>query len=370
MSPPQPQLVTTQDGAHGRPKSVPGNGQKSKLAARTDISSFGSWEAKVTARQLIVAALAWVYGETVMEVYRRVVIHGEQWIAPSSRKNGPAGGVRAELIGRGWLQREATSMLVQAQAAQASAVESAVNAVQRLREALVQVDEKLAWAKAGSSPRRVRQRHGLARRHDTLISGITRLQRRLDNNDIRVCFGTRKLALAGNNPAAHQYASRQQWRDQWDRARHGNWYCQGDKQAVGGNYAAQVVLDAAGKDCVRVHVPRFLAEQLGCEQSVQIPLQGGDHGRAELARAMERDRQDYQDRVKVWEQSQAHYRAQRALGFSEAGLGAIGLARPRKEKPDLFCYEAVSVRLCWRERKQAWYSEPVAHSMSLIYTRY
>ena len=336
-------------------KSTSGGEQQSKLAGQTDAASFGSWEAKITASEQVGAALAWAYSETVMEVYRRVVIHGEPWVVPSGHKGGPAGGVRAELIGRGWLQREATSMLVQAQAAQASAVESAVNALERLREALVQVDEKLAWAKAGTSQKRVRQRHGLSRRRDTLTASIERLQRRLDNHDIRVCFGTRKLALAGNNPAAYRYASRRQWRDRWDRARHSAWYCQGDKQAVGGNYAAQVTLDADGGDYAWVHVPRFLAGQLGCDQRIKILLQGGDHGRAELARAIQRDRQDHQNRIGAWEQSQAHYGVQRALGFSEAGLAAIGLAKPRQSQPDLLCHEAVSIRLCWRERKQAWY---------------
>jgi len=146
-------------------------------------------------------------------------------------------------------------------------------------------------------------------------------------------------------------------------------YCQGDKEAVGGNYAARIALGNGG-DCVLLRVPRFLAEQLGCEQQVRIPLQGGDHGRAELAHAMERDYQDRRARVEAWKLNGAHYGVQRALEMSEAGLAAIGLTKPRDTQPNLFCHEAVSVRLCWRERKQAWYSEPVAHSMSLIYTRY
>jgi hypothetical protein len=46
-----------------------------------------------------------------------------------------------------------------------------------------------------------------------------------------VCFGGRKLAVAGNDPVAHGYASHDVWHETWQRARSGVIYTKGDTEA-------------------------------------------------------------------------------------------------------------------------------------------
>jgi len=102
----------------------------------------------------------------------------------------------------------------------------------RATEDLDQVQRKLQWAMAGNSTKRRRQRHGLARRRDILTARVANLQQRLVYGDVRVCFGARKLALAGNDPVAHGYEShgvwQGTWQRTWQRARSGVSYIRGD----------------------------------------------------------------------------------------------------------------------------------------------
>ncbi len=97
------------------------------------------------------------------EVYRRVTVRGEPWFTAGR------GGVRGELIARGWSQWEATSMLVAARGAQDAAVEAAKFSLERSRERLAETAAQLARAKRGTSRTAVGKRHGLARGRSRLI---------------------------------------------------------------------------------------------------------------------------------------------------------------------------------------------------------
>ncbi len=66
------------------------------------------------------------------------------------------------------------------------------------------------------------KRHGLARRPDRLAARCERLRRALGDDDVRVFFGGRQLAAAGNDTLAQAYESREQWRARFDRARSGD----------------------------------------------------------------------------------------------------------------------------------------------------
>ncbi|MHB8332578.1 MAG: hypothetical protein ACYDEA_10340, partial [Candidatus Dormibacteria bacterium] len=160
--------------------------------------------------------LLWALGEewstSMREVYRRVVIRGEPWFTQGQ------GGIRSELIARGWSQREATSMLVAARGAQDSAVEATKFSMERSREQLVETARQLAKAQRGTSKRAVGKRHGLASRRSRLICRCGKLEKRLGSGSVRVCFGSARLARAGSRPESHDYASHQEWREVWERA--------------------------------------------------------------------------------------------------------------------------------------------------------
>jgi hypothetical protein len=307
--------------------------------------------AKVTSGTEVLEAVAAAWSEGMREVYRRAVVGGEEWFAKDGK------GLRSELIRRGWSQREATSMFVAAQGAQDGAVESAKLAMETVKGHLEQVGKKLTWAMAGTSAKRKSKRHGLARRRDTLAAQARRLERRLEAGDVRVCFGGRKLAVAGNDPAAHGYADRDEWRERWDRERSGQWFAQGDKEFPSGCPSARISLSSdRASGSVSIRVPSFLRGQLGCGEWHEIAVAGFSWRRDELARAMSWDQADLAARCLGWQDKTAHWGVQRSVGASEALLSHYGLKKPSATAPRLHTGSAVSVRLSWREEKQSWYA--------------
>ena len=91
----------------------------------------------------------------------------------------------------------------------------------------------------------------------------------------------------------------------WDRDRAGTYFVQGDKESTAGNWSVRIMLSPVG-DTLRLRVPSFLREQNQEKEFLTLPMVGLVYRRANLAAAL-------------------------------AGGTAI------------------SVRLTWREAKQAWY---------------
>ena len=112
------------------------------------------------------------FQSAVRPTYRRCVLFGEPWFV-AGRNDAHAGGVRSQLIARGWSQREATAISTTATAAQAAAIESTKLALQRSSQDLAVVEDRLATAMRRTSQRATR--HGLAgggtgRRRDASVS--------------------------------------------------------------------------------------------------------------------------------------------------------------------------------------------------------
>ena len=184
-----------------------------------------------------------IYGTTMREVYVRLIIKGEKKQA-----------IRSELIKRGWKEDEADSIIDTAKAAQEAAVESMKLALDNTRRQLEEVEKKLSWAMAGTSQKRKHQRHGLCRRRDKLQARVINIEKRLEENQVRVCFGGRKLARAGNHPEASGYKDHTEWRARWDRKRSGVIYVKGDSEASHGNCCAKIILDPDGQDKLRLRI--------------------------------------------------------------------------------------------------------------------
>lgn len=354
---------------------------KRSKAAKT---AYASCEAKVTEKERYPLLFAYgeVYAGAVLEAYRRCLVGQEPW----GEK------VRKELVSRGWREDEADSAYDTARAAHESAVESTKLALGTAREHLEEVGKRLAWAMAGTSNSRVRRRHGLVRRRDILSAKVARLEDRLATGDVRVCFGGRKLALAGNDPVAHGYRNRDEWRGRWHRARSGTVFIKGDAEASFGNSSAKVVL---GPDApvLRLRVPDMttgtgvrLRDLSGGEEWVEIPLSGFGYNRDELgsvlvhARTAAEARADWEVDRAWWHKVQGPWAeamgeigellssAEAVIEKAEAAgakLGGIprsaGLVKRLSKPVPTTQYKArrsvapVSVRACWRERKGAWY---------------
>jgi len=339
--------------------------------------TFVSSEAKVAdqARNgAFLRAYGEAWGQALREVYVRLIVHNE-----------PRQQVRTSLIQphlskneRPWREDEADSIIDTALAMQQGAIESTTLALDNARRALEEVERKLDWAMRGTSPKRRRQRHGLARRRDILAVRVARLEHRLEREDVRVIFGGRTLALAGNDPIAHGYKSRRQWHKCWTRARSGMIYVKGDVEANYANACAQVILadEPGGTDRLRLHVPnvvdargRRLRDLAKGQEWIEIACTGFCYGRDEIqaaqvpaesadeARTRWQADRDWWPRVEPW-----HDEASALAEVHEHHLGHRPTwARRLPTPPPMTPYKAkrasapVSVRICWREQKRAWY---------------
>ncbi len=334
--------------------------------------SFVSSEAKVTDQERfgpLLFAYGEVYGATLRSAYQRLVVRDEE------RQQ-----VRSSLIGAGWKEDEADSIIDAALAAHKAAIESTKLALDAAKRSLEEVEGKLAWAMAGDSAKRRRERHGLARRRDILATRVVNLERRLATGDVRVCFGGRKLARAGNDPAAHGYVSRAEWRGCWQRARSGVIYLKGDKEASFGNSCGKVVLaedtEGSSGDMLRLRIPDLatpagvrLRDLSGGEEWVEIPLQGLAYGREELEAALVPAETAAEARAR-WEADWSFWPGiepwrDEARVLAEALEYFTGkrpsFARRLPKPPPSNPYKAklasrpVAVRVCWREKKKAFY---------------
>ena len=256
----------------------------------------------------LIFALGDAWSTTMREVYTRCVVGLEPWFVTGSQ-----GGFRTELIARGWSQREATSLLRSAQGSQRSAIEAAKLQIHDLGARIKNLNQTLqktaptnkSGLRKSLTPKQYRKRHGLAQRRDILRSRMEHRQLEIDGDQVRVTFGGRQLAQAGNDPTTRGYASQAAWRGEWDRARAGTYFVAGDKESLAGNYSARIML-APECDTLRLRIPEFLRDLNQGKALLTLPISGLVYRRTNLEAAL---------------------------------VGGT----------------AVSIRLTWKESKQAWY---------------
>jgi len=348
--------------------------------------TFVSSEARVRDQERfgpLLRAYGEAFGTALRWSYMELVVHHTKRQA-----------VRSSLITSGWREDEADSIIDTALTSQVAAVESTTLALTRAKEDLDRVQRRLEWAMAGNSTKRLRQRHGLARRRDLLTARVAKLEKRLVHGDVRVCFGGRKLALAGNDPVAHGYGSHDAWQETWQRARSGVIYAKGDTEASFGNSCAKIILaeegDATPGHLLRLRIPDLttthgvrLRDLSDGQEWVEIPLDGFVHGRKELlaalrpvesaaeARARWQTDREFWPAVEPW-----HAEAEVLAKAGECYTGeSPSWAKSIPKPPPTTPYKArrasrpVSVRLVWREKKQAWYAiasvEPIQELIRL-----
>jgi hypothetical protein len=229
------------------------------------------------------------YGRAVREVYGRSVVGEEEWFVKGEKE------LRSELIARGWSQREANSIYKTATAAQESAVESTKLSLELKHEELIKVRHKLTKAP-------IHKRHGLARRRAKLTSKITKFEQLLEDDRVRVCFGSRRLLRATREWDANGYSSQAQAHAVWARKRAGMIYVEGDKEFLTGNASLRLQLSESG-DKLRLRVPSFLKHLSDGKAEVEIAVRGlaAKQGRAALEVAMTRDSEAYDKRLKTWQ---------------------------------------------------------------------
>lgn len=177
---------------------------------------------------------------------------------------------------------------------------------------------------------------------------------------MRVCFGGKKLALAGNDPLAHGYESRDHWRVRFDRARSGNFGLYGDAESSKANYSARIVLsDDRTDDAVVLRVPAFLRHLSDGKATVRIAVCGFANNRETLLWAMVPDFAGHNERVQSRERQRAIYATQASA--RAAGQQTPVPKPPTKSEPALCCNSPVSVRFHFDERLGGWYVQATFH---------
>lgn len=152
---------------------------------------FASGEAKVGDEWgPLLAAYGAAYGEALREAYMSIFARGAR------RQD-----MRRDLIGRGWKEDEADSIIDSATAAQAAAVESTKLALEGARAALVRIEEKFAWAIETDAKKRRRCRHGLSRRRDVLAGRVAGLERRMPTGTCGSASGARSSPSQPTTPS-------------------------------------------------------------------------------------------------------------------------------------------------------------------------
>jgi hypothetical protein len=167
-----------------------------------------------------------------------------------------------------------------------------------------------------------------------LTSEIEAVETRLAADQVRVCFGGRKLLRATRNWEANGYADQAAATAAWRRKRSGSIMIEGDRESSYGNPSLHVILDAdAARDgIVRIRLPHFVT---GTACWMDVPASGftSKQNRAAILAAQERT-----------------VRTDRRRGSKEDwDAGRPIKVRKRGANP-------VSVRLTWNEAKAAWYA--------------
>ncbi len=268
--------------------------------------------------------------------------YAEAWFVPPGPAT-PTGGVRSELIGRGWSKREANGLFVSAEWAHSGAVESTKLALERSRQDLEVLEERLSKARRREKDKP--KRHGMSRRQNRLRARVSEMESRLARDDVRVCFGSRRLALAGNDPAAAGFADRSQWRRTWQQARSGGFCLHGDRESTAGNYSARVRLSEDGRgDAIELRVPGFLRHLSGGAEWVEIPVVGfvEKNRRGMLAWAMSPDLATQRAAWAGRQRDRGIYEAQKAARAD--GQHVPLPKKPPKTDPKLCCHSPVTVR--------------------------
>ena len=105
--------------------------------------------------------------------------------------------------------------------------------------------------------------HQKKRRHANLHGRLTKLKTDHQDGVVRLCFGGKKLFNAQFNLAANGYASHQEWKAEWMRARSSQFFVLGSQDETAGNQSCQAVMTPEGEMNLQVRLPNALSDEHG-----------------------------------------------------------------------------------------------------------
>ena len=204
-------------------------------------------------------------------------------------------------------------------------ISEAEERVKKAEKVIKKRDEQMARAETPAQRKRLlNKRHQKQRRLARLRDRLARLKADRKAEVVRLCFGSRKLFRAQFDLDANGYASLDQWREDWQRARSSQFSVLGSKDETGGCQGCVAEYLGGQRFSLRLRLPHALCQDGQTYRHLEIALAYGTDallGALTLERAVsyrfQRDRKGW--RVFITTE---------ALPFeqvSDRRLGAIGI---------------------------------------------
>ena len=144
-------------------------------------------------------------------------------------------------------------------------VEGKISSIEQLRTILIRgLKRKIkSFAKRITSlSKRRRQNkekiHHKKRKLKNLEYRLAKLEQDKENNITRICFGGKKLFHAQFNLEANGYASHEEWKEDWVKARGSEFFVLGSKDETSGNQSCAASIDESGNINIRLRLPHAL----------------------------------------------------------------------------------------------------------------
>ncbi len=112
--------------------------------------------------------------------------------------------------------------------------------------------------------------HGKKRRLAILEQRCAKLKADVEQGVVRLCFGSRKLFQAQFNLSDNGYATREEWKVDWDRARSRQFYALGSKDETAGCQSCVIRLNELQHGTLQLRLP--VALESTCGKSLTLPI--------------------------------------------------------------------------------------------------
>ncbi len=123
------------------------------------------------------------------------------------------------------------------------------------------------------------KRHQKKRRIANLVTRLDQLKADKKADNVRLCFGSRKLFRSQFSLTANEYVSRTDWKKDWQQARSSQFFVIGSKDETAGCQGCVATAQSSGSISIKLRMPNALARN-----SKYLDIQGlrFNHGHNEL----------------------------------------------------------------------------------------
>ncbi len=129
-----------------------------------------------------------------------------------------------------------------------------------------------------------RQIHQKKRRLAQIEKRLEQLKSDEKTGQVRICFGSKKLFKAQFNLEANNYESFEQWKEDWEKARHNQFVLMGSKDETSGNQLCSARLQEDGTFTLRLRLPDNLVPTHG--KYLEIPSVKFEYGQEVIEAAL------------------------------------------------------------------------------------